>query len=89
MKIYYGKFLRSEKILVTGGSYIVFFNSEQAVYDYEKRLEELGSYDILEYVGIADFNKRGVLVENEKTAKRVYDPNGEEDEEEDNDDDDE
>ena len=79
MDIYFGKFLKSDKFLLSGASYTMFFDTEQAVFDHENHLRELGSCDILEYVGRAEFNKRGILVPNEKTAKRVYDPDGEED----------
>lgn len=75
MEIYYGKFLEAKKIILTGRSYYMYFNSEEALYDYYRYMrEERGKNDILEYVGKAYFNSRGRLVEDDEHAIRIYDP---------------
>ena len=75
MEIYYGKFLEATKIILTGRSYYMYFNSEEALYNYYRYMrEERGKNDILEYVGKAYFNSRGRLVEDDEHAIRIYDP---------------
>ena len=77
MEIYYGKFLGATKAILTGESYYMYFNSEEALFAYYKYMRERGKNDILEYVGKAYFNSRGRLVEDEEHAKRLYDPDDE------------
>ena len=75
MNIYYGKFLEATKAVLTGESYYMYFNSEEALYEYYRYMkEERGKNDILEVVGKAYFNSRGRLVEDEKNSILLYDP---------------
>ena len=78
MEIYYGRFLRATKAIVLGESYIYYFNSEQAVYDYHKHIREvLKREDILEAIGKAYFNSKGRLVLDDDHETLLYNPDEE------------
>ena len=74
MKIYYGRFLESDKLLITGRIYYEYFESEEAIHNYVNTLRELNKFDILEAIGEMKFNSKGRLVVKEGTEKLLYDP---------------
>lgn len=80
MEIYYGRFLTSTGIMLTGKAYYMYFNSEEALYKYYEYMKERGKKDILEEVGKAYFNSRGRLVEDDENSVLVYNPNEGDDE---------
>lgn len=74
MTVYYGRFLESNGVIKTGGYYYRYFNSKEAIFTFKDFLKTIGNNDILEAIGVAEFNKMGLLCENESEEELLYNP---------------